>query len=898
MPELLEPNRDQLATFINAIFKYAGTEGYVAIRAFYENEDETFRLSPTPLTGGLDFIIEVAEDDARRAAQFPEPIVFCPPLAVFSNRGHAGEADVLLGLVLSTECDSNPAAARATLEAILGPATVDVRSGGKWTNGNGEIEDKLHLHWRLAVPASDAEALVKLKQARMLATALVGGDPTNNPVPHPIRWPGSWHRKAEPRLCEIVTLNGEVEINLDAALAALQTAAQAAGINIDPAAHVPSEEAQAPASLVVASVAVIPNDFPDPAISYNEWVRIGLAIYAASGGSEEGFVIFDQWSRKNVQGRYNAANTRNKWRGFHRTPPNRIGVGTLFYLADKADAHWSDEIEMRAYTPNWGDAEPIAAPTAGDDDASATGNADTDEQTASNNNGDAGHGDQPNEDSNQNDAGAGASSASAEPQSEDTTAPVDLWNKFEPPTLPTGLLPATIEAFALEQGTLMGADPAGLAMAALTICAAAVPDRIKLKVMRHGRWMESTRLWVAIVGDPSSKKTPIINEASWPFVQMDHEKWRDYCSAKARYDALTREERQSNTPPKKTRLLLEDTTIEAAQEIFRDSPDGLLCLRDELSGWFGSMDKYAGHRGAAMDRGFWLQAYNGVSYSYNRVGRGEGFIENLSASVLGGIQPEPMRKVMEGAVDDGLVQRVIPILLRPATARQDAPTAEIVTRYAALVRQLRTMTPPFDHMVFDDEALAVRQELEAKHLNLMTCVDVNRKLAAHIGKYDGIFARLCLLWHCIAHCTERRPQDEPHPVITAAIATKVAHFLHGFLLPHARAFYFNVFGVSDDHPRLTAIAGYILAHKLEVVTNRDVQRGDRAMRRIDRQDIASLFHQLHALGWVHAIPNLPTRDTTRWLVNPEVHRLFAARAAQEAARRAQARELMASLFGR
>ena len=32
---------------------------------------------------------------------------------------------------------------------------------------------------------------------------------------------------------------------------------------------------------------------------------------------------------------------------------------------------------------------------------------------------------------------------------------------------------------------------------------------------------------------------------------------------------------------------------------------------------------------------------------------------------------------------------------------------------------------------------------------MMACETINKKLAAHIGKYDGIFARLCLLWHCI-----------------------------------------------------------------------------------------------------------------------------------------------------
>ena len=37
-----------------------------------------------------------------------------------------------------------------------------------------------------------------------LATNLVGGDGTNKSIVHPIRWPGSWHRKNTPRLAKIV----------------------------------------------------------------------------------------------------------------------------------------------------------------------------------------------------------------------------------------------------------------------------------------------------------------------------------------------------------------------------------------------------------------------------------------------------------------------------------------------------------------------------------------------------------------------------------------------------------------------------------------------------------------------------------------------------------------------
>jgi hypothetical protein len=228
----LEPDRGQIEIFVEAIFRYAGKQGFVAVRSFFDDEDKPFRLNGTPLTGGLRFLIDVAEDDARRAAQYPRPIVFCPPLAVFSDKDRAREQDLVAGLALSVECDEYPQQARAKLEALIGPATIVVRSGGRWSNGNGESEDKLHLHWRLAAPAS-GDALKKLKRARDIAARIVGGDPSNKSVVHPIRWPGSWHRKAAPRLCQIKALDPDREIDLAGALDVLIQAAPEAAKSKD-----------------------------------------------------------------------------------------------------------------------------------------------------------------------------------------------------------------------------------------------------------------------------------------------------------------------------------------------------------------------------------------------------------------------------------------------------------------------------------------------------------------------------------------------------------------------------------------------------------------------------------------------------------------------------------------
>jgi hypothetical protein len=221
----LEPDRNEIEIFVDAMFRHAGAEGYVSVRAFLDN-NEVSRISTAKLVGGLRHLIDVAEDDARRAANEAKPVVFCPPLAVFNGAEgwRARQEDLLKGLVLSVECDQRPDEALNQLEEIVGPATLVVKSGGQWIDPDDQPRDKLHLHWRLNRPAM-GDRLAVLKQARSLAAAIVGGDPSNVPTVHCLRWPGSWHRKDKPRLCTIARAAPDAEIDLDEALERLAAAA-------------------------------------------------------------------------------------------------------------------------------------------------------------------------------------------------------------------------------------------------------------------------------------------------------------------------------------------------------------------------------------------------------------------------------------------------------------------------------------------------------------------------------------------------------------------------------------------------------------------------------------------------------------------------------------------------
>jgi hypothetical protein len=833
------PDRLLLSQFAAAVFKHADRKGFVSLRAFV-HRDNTLPIFVNPIAWGDPQFLDVVCERARQAATWREPAVFCPPVATFKTAKSAKEEDILEGVTLAGELDESPNAARVKLMGWLGEPTLAMQSGGEWTNPEtGEVEPKLHLHWRLKATARTPEELGKLKEARQLIVRLVGGDPTAAPICHPLRWAGSWHTKGEPRLATIIS-ESENEIDLTEALDALREEAGAAGIGGSGRSGDFHRSGQGPARLlarnpkdVARALAVIPND---GGTHWSTWSNdIGIAVFGASGGEDWGLREYDTWSAKSPK--YDAKNTADRWAGFHKSPPNRAGMGKLWYLAEQASPGWMK-------------------------------------------------GDMP-------------------------IDPLDPWGHFDPPSIPRGILPDVIENLAVEQSKLIGCDPAAVAISCIIGCAAVIKDKIKIQPKEHNaEWMESARLWGLLVGDPSTKKTPAMKVAMAPLAEIDKRLARGYQQARAEYDEKSKAEKAKEEPPKRTRLMVFNTTVEACQEIMKDSPDGIIAFQDEMTGWFGSMAKYSPGRSAMADRGFWLKAYDGGYAPVDRIIRGQVFIENQSACLLGGIQLEPMRKIANECEDDGLLQRILPIILKPPVPECDEPGNGAVEEYKQLIDNLYKLEPPrgthFDlngaPLRFDAEAQKYRNELDVRHCKLAAGVKpFNPKLATHIGKYNGIFARLCVVWHCCEHATgawqpTRKMVDGKLPVtISEKTAKSAGAFLHDFLLPHALAFHSSILGMSDDHDQLTDVAGYILAKKLTVLTSRDVKQNVRTMKKFDKRTWESTLNQLESWGWLDVVPGPRATSPPQGAINPMVHRKFAAKAKEEVARRKLVRETMAAL---
>jgi primase-like protein len=101
-----------------------------------------------------------------------------------------------------------------------------------------------------------------------------------------------------------------------------------------------------PNGLIAAALAVIPNRDA----GWEEWNRIGMAAWRATGGSDAGFEAFDGWSQKSAK--YDAETTRERWQGYFSSPPTEIGAGTLFHLASQIVPRWFAAVdECREHAP-------------------------------------------------------------------------------------------------------------------------------------------------------------------------------------------------------------------------------------------------------------------------------------------------------------------------------------------------------------------------------------------------------------------------------------------------------------------------------------------------------------------------------------------------------------------
>jgi hypothetical protein len=352
------------------------------------------------------------------------------------------------------------------------------------------------------------------------------------------------------------------------------------------------------------------------------------------------------------------------------------------------------------------------------------------------------------------------------------------------PKLDDDALPAGWDEWIEKEASARGCPRDYLAAALIGAASALLGNSRHVAVSEA--WSEPPHLWLALVGAPSTGKTPALKpileacrsierdaEPEWQVAMAEHSRLAEVARAlEEQWSADVRTATKNNQPPPNRppgadaplepsmpRLLAMDATTEELQRLLARQPRGLFYVRDELTGWFGNHDRYGGNGG---DRAFFLEAWNGGAYMVDRVKhRGQPVrISRTALAIFGGMQPDRLREALAGA-DDGLGARFAfiwpdPPPISKLASECDETVRDRRNRLVEAARRLHGLQMCFDgsdepapcQVRLDRTALALFDELRQETLQRSRS---SRGLASgwH-GKTPGRALRLALVFELLA----------------------------------------------------------------------------------------------------------------------------------------------------
>lgn len=191
-------------------------------------------------------------------------------------------------------------------------------------------------------------------------------------------------------------------------------------------------------------------------------------------------------------------------------------------------------------------------------------------------------------------------------------------------------------------------------MLAMTSIAVGTSARVEPKPF----WFIYSGLYIAIIGKPSTKKSPAIKMMLIPLDFIQRENKSEYFRLKAEYNSLKDEDNDNEklVPPTYKVSFLSDTTMEAMADQLSKNEMGILVRRDELAHFFKSLNAYKSGGGDLQSV---LELYDNETLLITRKSLPIPIqIDKPFVSIIGGLQPQPLTEIFK-STDVGLIERFI-----------------------------------------------------------------------------------------------------------------------------------------------------------------------------------------------------------------------------------------------
>lgn len=332
-------------------------------------------------------------------------------------------------------------------------------------------------------------------------------------------------------------------------------------------------------------------------------------------------------------------------------------------------------------------------------------------------------------------------------------------------------------------------------------------------------------------------------------------------------------------PPMRRRYVVNDCTVQALGQILADNPNGVIVVRDELIGLLKVLES----QGQEAARAFYLEGWDGNGHhETDRIGRGNIKIEAICLSIIGTIQPGPLREYLHEAVeggigDDGLMQR-FQLAVWPDDPKEWKNIDRVPNRDARdIAHQVFTYANdltaenisaqmddndageiPYLH--FSEDAQVRFDEWMYLRENLLRQGHEDSAMESHLTKFRSLIPSLALLIHIAEFQTGSVSKN----------ALERAICWGDYLASHARRIYASA-TISTMAPGNLLAAKIQHGHVADGFTLRDIYDHHWSGLK-EKAQVQEAAQRLCELGWIREEKvSTGGRPTSVYSINPQVH---------------------------